>query len=361
MANNRVTSRTALAVLKVLHEHTDEEHPMKPSELAYLVSKALCLDSDSEVDLRAIDRHARHLHDMGYPVVAIDRNNNTINDWDKLDKSRRYFMSSDFGKEEIRFLIDSVLCSKVLTKTNKKDLIVKLKALVSKHQSKSFDYTENVSTQQNGDNISTIYSISTVNDAIEQKKQIEFRYVSYRPNSRMEPQLEPRSDRVYTASVYHMLIHNNKFYAVCNIEGYKNMSYYKLDKMTDVRILEEVPARPLGDIDGWSDKMKVEENLPHFVYMYDDKPVPITLRAPISIMDQLVDWLGTRAVYKMEKDGNVEVTLTTSPTAMKYWALQYGEAVEILEPASLRDEIRKSAQAIAKKYSKTKNEPIHEK
>ena len=35
---------------------------------------------------------------------------------------------------------------------------------------------------------------------------------------------------------------------------------------------------------------------------------------------------------------------------MKYWALQYGEYAEILEPKSLRDAIRKVVRDMGKKY-----------
>lgn len=353
--NNRPVARTTAAVLKVLREYTDEEHPMKPSELAPLV-RAELVDEPSEssginpgatsaitpeikVDARAIDRHITHLTEMGFDIIANDNDNIIVKGKAQKNPNRNYFISSDFGKEEIRFLIDSVLCSKVLTETNKRVLIGKLEALISKHQRKSFNYTENVSTQQNGDNISTLHSVSTVNAAIEQKKQIEFRYVSYKPGNRMKPKLEYRNDRTYQASVYHMLVHNNKMYVVCNINGYDDMSYYKLDKMTDVRILDDQDARPLNTINGWAGKKKVEGNLPHFVYMYNDAPVPITLRAPLYMMDQLVDWLGKDASYRKIENGMVKVNLKTSPTAMKYWALQYGEAVEILEPADLRDQI----------------------
>lgn len=366
--NNRPVARTTAAVLKVIREHTDEDHPMKPSELASLVSDELVnelrksseINLDINVDARTIDRHVTHLSEMGFDIIANDNDNIIVKGKEQKNPNRSYYIESAFGKEEIRFLIDSVLCSKVLTETNKKDMIGKLEALISKHQRKSFNYTENVSTQQNGDNISTLYSVSTVNAAIEQKKQIEFRYVSYRPGDRMKPKLEYRNDRKYQASVYHMLVHNNKMYVVCNINNYNDMSYYKLDKMTDVKILKDKDARPLNEINGWSGKNKVEGNLPHFVYMYNDAPVPITLRAPLYMMDQLVDWLGKDASYRKVENGMVKVNLKTSPTAMKYWALQYGEAVEILEPADLRNQIRKSAQAIARKYSESQDDPKKE-
>ncbi|MEG1991516.1 MAG: WYL domain-containing protein [Christensenella sp.] len=44
------------------------------------------------------------------------------------------------------------------------------------------------------------------------------------------------------------------------------------------------------------------------------------------------------------------VTLTASPKAMEYWALQYGVFAEIIEPQHLRDSIKEKIAIMAKKY-----------
>ena len=37
---------------------------------------------------------------------------------------------------------------------------------------------------------------------------------------------------------------------------------------------------------------------------------------------------------------------------MRYWALQYGPYVEVLEPASLRQQLKKDTAAMCEKYAK---------
>ena len=44
------------------------------------------------------------------------------------------------------------------------------------------------------------------------------------------------------------------------------------------------------------------------------------------------------------------VTLTCNERAMMYWALQYGQHIEIKEPRSLRDSVRRVVQQMAGKY-----------
>ena len=53
----------------------------------------------------------------------------------------------------------------------------------------------------------------------------------------------------------------------------------------------------------------------------------------------------------MQEDADeLIVSVSCNEKAMKYWALQYGEYAEILEPKSLRDEIRKVVRDMGKKY-----------
>ena len=44
------------------------------------------------------------------------------------------------------------------------------------------------------------------------------------------------------------------------------------------------------------------------------------------------------------------VTLSCNEAAMKYWALQYGLYVEILEPQSLRTAVREAVRQMASVY-----------
>ena len=58
---------------------------------------------------------------------------------------------------------------------------------------------------------------------------------------------------------------------------------------------------------------------------------------------------GERLQYGIDADELI-VSVACNEKAMKYWALQYGEYAEILEPKSLRDEIRKAVRDMGKIY-----------
>ena len=72
-------------------------------------------------------------------------------------------------------------------------------------------------------------------------------------------------------------------------------------------------------------------------------------------MDQTIDWFGT-GIDVEETDGDkIRVSLTVSPTAMMYWAMQYADCVTVVSPESLRTRIADVLEAAANNYKQEKS------
>ena len=76
------------------------------------------------------------------------------------------------------------------------------------------------------------------------------------------------------------------------------------------------------------------------------------MRCDASIVSVLMDFFGNLPQYSAyhEKENTVEVTMSIATEGIKLFALQYANAVEVLEPHSLRQEISETLQKAAKKY-----------
>ena len=84
--------------------------------------------------------------------------------------------------------------------------------------------------------------------------------------------------------------------------------------------------------------------------MFGGESVTVKMRTNTTMMDALVDWFGKDFRIMQEENDQMIVTLSCNEVAMKYWALQYGLHVEILEPQSLRTAVREAVRRMAGVY-----------
>ena len=86
-------------------------------------------------------------------------------------------------------------------------------------------------------------------------------------------------------------------------------------------------------------------------YMFSDTPQRVTFLVNSKACDHVIDWFGKGV--KIEKTGDPErllVSLTVSPSAMHYWALQFAESVEVISPPELRERIKETLKSALIKY-----------
>lgn len=84
--------------------------------------------------------------------------------------------------------------------------------------------------------------------------------------------------------------------------------------------------------------------------MYSGDDRKIIIRIHIKNIGDFIDWYGTD--YKIiESDGQEAIiSIEANVNAVYFWALQYGEIAEILEPIELRNKIRAGLESMLKKY-----------
>ena len=244
-------------------------------------------------------------------------------------------------------LIDSVLFSKNLTQRQAKDLIEKLRAKGNKYFPAKVTHISNLPEMHHADNKQFMYALDTVNDAIAEKKKISFAYNTYGTDFRLHTR---RDGMRYVVNPYQMVANNGKFYLIGNYDKYDNVSHYRLDKMTDVQILDE-KVKPQKEIRDFKNGFSLPKHMAEHIYMFSGESERVKLLAPATMMDELIDWLGKDfTVRKTDDEDEIEITLNCNVDSMFYWALQYGPYVEILEPIDLRNRIAKAVRDMADKY-----------
>ena len=315
-----------MLILKILKDYTDTEHPLTQQEIIDLLRLHYSMDCDR----RSIRNNIQSLKDMGYEIVT---------------RRGCYLADREFDDAELRMLIDSVLFSKSISGKQAKRLIEKLKSFGNRYFHAKVSHVSNLPELFHTDNKQTMIALDVLNDAIEAKRKVSFVYNTYGTDFK----LHPKRNEPYIVNPYQMVANNGRYYLIGNYDKYDNVSHYRIDRITSVTMLSE-PAKPKSKVRDFAKGWNLPKHMAEHIYMFSGESVTVKFMADTYMMDDLVDWFGRDFHVRVEDNGKMLVTLRCSESAMKYWALQYGEGVEILSPNSLRESIVKIVQGMLGKY-----------
>ena len=74
--------------------------------------------------------------------------------------------------------------------------------------------------------------------------------------------------------------------------------------------------------------------------MFSGESVWVKFWAEKNILDAVVDWFGKDFKILQKTSDKILINVKVNETAMKFWAMQYGEGVEIISPETLRFSIQ---------------------
>ena len=316
-----------ILILEILKKYSDENHRLTQQDIVRL------LDSEygMKCDRRSVRNNILSLLELGYEI--------------NMDKGY-YLVEREFDDTELRVLIDSVLFSKMLTGNQAKILINKLQAMGNKYFESSVSHNVAVTYIKRTENKQVMYSISAINNAIEMNRKISFKYNDYG----LDYKLHPR-DKDYIVNPYQLVFSNGIYYLLGNYDKYDNISYYRIDKISDVEICNE-EAKPMKQVEGLEDGFNLSKHMKEHAYMFSGTTISVKVKCDTKSFDTLIDWFGKdiRIVEKHEDSEQLIVRVKSNENAMLYWALQYGANAEVIEPYNLRVRIKNSLNDMLSKY-----------
>lgn len=314
-----------LRIVQILHDYSDEKHPLSQEEIANILERDYALT----VERKAVGRNLALLKEAGIDIVSTTRG--------------CYLVCRQFEDSELKLLIDGVLCSKHITVEHSRQLIEKLAKQSNIYFKKHIKNVYSVGERNKSENSQLFLNIELADEAIDKGRQICFDYNKYGADKKLHKSAQ------HTASPYQMILHNQHYYLMAYNEKWRNMGYFRMDKITEMTITDK-PLTPLTSIDGYKNGLNYRELSSVMPYMYADTPEHIELLADEKILDQIIDWFG----YDIAIEPNGErykITLKASPSAMEFWALQYIKYAEVIFPSSLRERIAQTLKDGAHKYN----------
>lgn len=256
-----------------------------------------------------------------------------------------------FSHAELRLIIDSILFSKQIPSNQREQLIEKLESLASKYFNSRIDNIRTMTTSgPMNDNI--FENIRVLDDAITNSKQVSFKYNHYTVDETNNLVLEARktdkgNERTYLINPYQMVATNGRYYLICNYDYFNNLAHYRLDRITDIKMLDS-KRKSLSELEEGSGRINLSQYMAEHIYMFRGESVSVSLRIKKDAISEFIDWFGTdRVDFSNQTDNEVTARVKVNREAMRKWALQYALHVTVLSPPDLVKDVKEDiAQAM---------------
>ena len=331
-------------MVQILKEDSDREHPLRQKDL---VDKLHGLDYTTD---RSTVRRA--LIDLvSDPDSRVRSYANEAHE--ETDSDRDYYLSGiyydqEFTDAELRWLIDGILYSRNVPHARRDEIIAKLCELGNRR------FRRNMSMKKirrlSGDepmNDQLFANIDTISRAMEEGKKIGVVYNYMGPDFSLVP-VYGDPDYHQLLNPYAMVMRNGFYFLICNKDNYDDMTHYRIDRMTDVRI-EEKPIKPVRQLKDFHGGLNIQEYMEHNINMAFGRPERITFRARPEAVPDLIDAFGKGISF--EKDGSSYTCTVYVPRYdMERFAMQYWDLVTVTGPEELVQKLNANAERLSRKY-----------
>jgi len=327
-------------ILEILKKHSDENHRLNQKDIIDLLES----ECQMTVDRKAVKRNLMNLIDSGYELEYKE----TIRTNKKGEPEALYsdwYLVRDFTDAELRLLIDSLLFSKHIPYSQCKELIEKLKKLSSKYFEAKVKHIRNL-PEKMPNNKQIFYNIEILDEAISKGKKVEFQYNDFGTDKKLHPRMNEDEVRKYIVNPYQMAATNGRYYLIANYDKYSNISHYRVDRISEIKILNE-PVKKQRDL---SESINLPKHMAEHIYMFSGESERVTMRIDKHLVADVIDWFGKDVMFYEETEDSVMVCVMVNLRAMRYWAMQYVNHVEVLKPAKLREQIKNDLLAAVGKY-----------
>lgn len=239
-----------------------------------------------------------------------------------------------FEPYELRLMVESVQASKFITQEKANAICAKIKKnMADSHTQPSLNRKAFVAERIRSMNDSVVNEADRLHEAIENNKQIQFRYFHYSPD-KSKKRTYSKSGEVYVVSPFALYWDNGNYYLYAH-DG-KKFRYYRVDRMEKIEIRAEESA--------FIEEFKAE-NIRHrqakVFQMYGGREYAVKMRFRNELADQVIDQFGADvSMIPIDSEHfTVKVPIQVSPTFYA-WVSTFGRKVKILEPENVVDGMR---------------------
>lgn len=340
---------TIMNILDILKRYTDENHRLSQKEIQDILER----EYDMTVERKAVKRNLMYLIEFGYNI-NYSESVRIFKDKDGKEQENvilsDFYLEREFTDSELRLLIDSVLFSNHIPYKQDKELVDKLASLSNIYLKKRVNHIARM-PEDKTDNKQLFYNVELLDEAIDKRRKVRFYYLEYHTDKKLHKRRNKYGKiREYIINPYQLVAKEGKYYLICNYDKYDDISNYRVDRITDLEILDE-NIKPFDQLKG-SDgrKLDLEKYMDKHVYMFSGENVRAVFRADKSLISDIIDMFGKEVRFSEETNDEITVTVNVNELAMEQFAKAFTPWVEVIKPVALRERMIKNLNKGLEKY-----------
>lgn len=326
-------SKIKLLFLKeILEKYTDENNILNAAEIADMLYEQYGLECERKSLYKDIDI----LIEYGVDIIKA-----------RSPKNGYFVGSRSFELAEVRLLSDAVQAANFITKSKTKKMLMKIEDLISVQQANSLRRQVYIDSRPKCDNEEIFYNIDTLDIAIKNGKKVKLLYSHRRFDEKYDTQKESRE---FILSPYALIWKDDHYYLVVNKENYDNLINLRVDRMSQVEILEE-NVRHISEVSDYKNYFDPADYSAKRFNMFSGKAETVELKCSNEILEQMLDKFGENC--NMRRSDNDCFLLRTEAgvnDGLVSWIMQYGDKIMVIAPAKLREDVKKKAMQISALY-----------
>ncbi len=314
-------------ILEILKQESDMDKPMSTALLLERL-KARGITLDRRVLYSAIS----YLNSQGYEIIC-----------ERKQQNYYYMPDRQFDIPELRILMDAVQAASFISTSKTAELLDKIASLGGQYHKalllRNNSYFDTLKHKNNG----IYYSIDAIENALNDNKQIQFRYFDIDYQGQRQYRKE---GSFYVANPLATLYTNDNYYLVCYNVKHNNYIKYRIDRMDNVNVLQQ--NREQSQLVSVFDMETFRKK--HFG-MFTGKEVTVKLMFDKDIADVIFDKFGYNT--RMSASGDRLTAVVNVAVSEQFFGFitGLGNKITILAPDTIIAEYNQHLYNLAKKYS----------
>ena len=315
MAQVRRHAAKVLYLYDILRTQTNENHPMSAAALA------------EELKRYGIDAERKSIYD---DIEALKEYGADIECCP--GRGGGYYVAERmFEDVELRLLVDAVQASKFITERKSMQLIRKLEKLTNRYAAQRLRHQLLVADRVKSMNESIYYIISEINDAINARTQITFRYFEYTVEKKKQYR---HQNKLYRVSPFELLWDNENYYLIAYDPTAGEIRHYRVDRMENLNVTS-VPREGDTQFEAIDKRLYTKK----MFHMFRGREERVRLRLPNALVGVVIDAFGKDVPIIKDDPAHFSALITVDISPQFYgWVFGLGSEAEILAPESVRAE-----------------------